>query len=849
VDCQIRNTDWSPHTPPPNPRFELQSEEITVEGTSEEVHSTTYFLDGEKGEIVGAAAAQNSVATVDSTEDLSLGEFLARPTTIDTFVWSTADAIGNIKSISPWQLLINTAAVKRKLENYAFMRAKLHVKVLINATPFQYGSLRVFYQPLDGILTRKFRGLAASMLVPKSQLPGFYVDPAKNAGGEMELPFVYHENWLDIISNSDVTNFGSLFYTVFANLDVCLTGGPSTVTVRTLAWLTDVELMGSTGKLTLQSDEYGEGSVSKPATAIANAASFLTQIPIIGPFARATQIGASAVSRIASIFGFTNVPNIENVHPYYPMNAPHLATAEISVPYQKLALDPKTELSIDPSPFGVKGQDELALSFLKQKESYFGTTTWSTTGIADDLLFTARVTPDLKIADNILGIASAIVGRRTNMTPLAHIGAMFENWRGSIKFRFKIVCTKYHKGRLKIQYDPLFNISGTNVDTNITYTHILDLGETDEITITVPYHQALPWLRVDTDVSTNNWNTGGSGPRTTNSDNGTIAIRIYNALEAPITSTVRILAYVSAGDDFEFANPSGSILSTGTSKLPSLFELQSEEVNHVHFGTPVNPDPNRYGLNFGESIHSLRKLLHRMVIMDTVPLPVGVASAYNVYRKGLLRMPYSPGYYTGSTFLTQANGVVTAGAKRYAFNTMHPMVWVSSMFVGYRGSANFCVTTNSPKVVPNDIRFIRTTDVDALTITNRFCALQTSILGSASQSTKAAALDVVNFNRNGLAGMAMISGSTNPTGVFNLPDYNCFNFSLCNPSAYVEGISADGTDRQGALVVITSANTTATDELGYTTVITAMGAGPDFTCIFFCCTPTIDWQLGDPVPV
>lgn len=833
--------------------FKLQSENIdntdTTGGTGNENFSTTYFIDSDIGELQKAENSINTMATVDSTEDLSLGEFLARPVTIDTFIWNTTDPLGLLRTIEPWRLLINTVAVKRKLENFAFMRAKMHIKVLINATPFQFGTLRVSYQPMDGFLTRKFRASATSNLIPLSQLPGFYVYPSKNAGGQIELPFVFNRNWLDITSNSDVTDFGSLFYAVFANLDVAISGGPSNVTVRTMAWFSDVELMGSTGKLTLQSDEYGDGSISKPATAVANIASYLTKIPIIGPFARATQIGAGAVSKIASIFGFTNVPNIENVSPFYPMSAPHLATAEISVPYQKLALDPKTELSIDPTPFGVKGHDELAMSFLKKKESYFGTALWSTTGLSDDLILSIRVTPDLKISEDIIGIAAAVVGKRTNMTPLSHVGALFENWRGSLKFRFKVIGTKYHKGRLKISYDPIFNISATNVDTNIVYNHIMDLGETDEVTITVPYHQELGWFRTDTDSSSNNWSTTALATRFP-SDNGTMSVRIYNTLEAPVSSTVRILVYVSAGDDFEFANPSGGVTSTGTAILPSLFALQSEEVHEVHFGTPVIPDENRYGLNFGESVHSLRKLLHRMVIMDTVPLPVGTVSAYNVYRKGLMRMPYSPGFNNDpGAWPTLANGVVTAGSKKYSFNTMHPMTWVTSMYIGFRGGTNFCITTNSPKIVPNDIRVVRVTDTGGVTSANRVVVRQTSILGSASFSVKTAGLDVINFNRNGLAGMAMTSAGLNPSCIFNLPDYNNSNFSMANPLHYIEGANMDGTDRQGALVSVTTANTTATDELGYTTLITAVGAGTDFTCIFMCCTPTIDWIVGDPVPV
>lgn len=844
-----------------------QNSEMAGE-TQVETQSIVQFVDSTPGEIHIAADSQNTVATVDSTADLSLGTFLARPTTIHTFNWLKADPIGVLATIQPWQLFLSNTAIKKKIDNYGFLRGKLHIKILINATPFQFGLMRAAYTPVDGLVTNKVAGTAAIQLIPYSQQPGIYIEPAENAGGELELPFVYHKNWLDITSNTDVGAFGTLRFVVYAPLDVAITGGSSSLTVRVLAWMTDVELMASTAKLTLQGDdEYGTGAISAPATAIASAASYLTNIPVIGRFARATQIGASAVSKIASLFGFTNVPNIENVNALYPMTAPQLATAEISVPYQKLALDPKTELSIDPTPFGVKGEDQLALSFIKKQESFFGSTVWTTTNVPDDRLMTLRVTPDLKGFDAIVNTVPTNVGFRVNHTPLSYTANMFDAWRGSLKFRFKVVCTKYHKGRLKFSFDPIENISSVNPVTNECYTHILDLGESDELTVTVPYHQALAWLQTDSRSDSSNWVTSAVLAPRPEIDNGQMVIRVFNALEAPLSpSTISILAYVSGGDDFELANPSGSISSTGVGKLPSLFRLQGEEgisdlevlssqfslqgkATIVTFGDDVRPSPDRYGLNYGESIHSLRKLLHRSVVMDTVPLPTGAASSYNIYRKGLCRMPYCPGY-TPVAFPTQATKKVAAsGNAPYAFNTMHPLVWVAGMFVGYRGSTNFCLTTNSPQITPDDIRFTRATDSAAITATNRVIVLQTSILGSASLSVKCAGLDVINYTRNGLAGYALTSSSSSPSGIFNFPDYNNCNFAYCNPEAYIEGAVVDHTDEQAVVATVTSANATATDEIGYTTLMTSVGAGPDFTCIFFLCCPTVDYLIGDPTPV
>ncbi len=829
--------------------FYLQGEVVPSNATE----GTVTFQEESAGDLILASNANDSVAIADSTPDLQLGAFLERPITIDTFTWSTTDPVGVTRTLTPWSLFMNTTSVKNKLNNYAFLRGKLHVKVVINATPFQYGLMKTAYTPLQGFVPNRVRTTTTDTVlrVPYSQQPGFYISPQTNEGGEMELPFLYHKNWLNITSLSDVQSMGTLRYVIFAPLAVAISTAPLNITVKTVAWLTDVELMGATASLALQGDEYGQGSISKPATSVASVAGMLTKVPILGPFARATQIGATAVASIASIFGFTNPPVISNVEPRYIMSAPHLATAEISVPYQKLAYDPKTELSIDSTPFGGPKEDELSINFLKKKESFFGSTTWSTSDAEAVQLFNARITPTLKNLTNILtsGSPFTTVGYRHYNTPLSHLSYMFNNWRGTLKVRMRVVCSKYHKGRLKISWDPVADVTATNPDLNVCYNQIVDIGETQDVVFEIPYHQAKAWARTDAQGSVQGWTTGSANAPDSDTDNGVLSVRIYNTLEAPSTSSVTLLFYVSAGDDFEFNNPKSGISAGGDLYVPSFFALQGDVTEHT-IGEKAQPADNRYHLNFGESTLSLRKLLHRSSVVDTVPLPNGVVSATNLYRKGIFRIPYTPGFVTTS-WPTTANKVVDnvlGGSANYAFNTMHPIPFIASMYVGTRGGVNYTVTVNSPKVVPDDIRVTRIADTGGLTTTNRVVSLQSSVLGTASLSTKCSRLGAYYYLRDGTAGMALTSARAAPSVQFCIPDYNSCNFTLVDPTTWVEGSSIDDTNTQGVVVTLNIANTTSTDEIGYSTVITNAGTGVDFTCFYFLCCPTIDNMKGDATP-
>lgn len=832
----------------------LQGDEDVSSGapTTEVPGATLEFTESTPCDMYMFPPASNPVAECDATKEVDLGSFLARPVVIDTQTWATTDIDGPFASIYPWQLFLESPAVKKKIDNYAFMRGCLHVKFVINGTPFQFGLMRASYRPLPVLVKSKTANVDSTRLgrlIQRSQQPGVYLDPSTCSGGEMSLPFFYHKNWLDITSLENVANFGVINFDVFAILQNALSTGSNSVTIRTFAWMTDVELMGPTSKLSLQGDEYGDSPISGPATAVANVASYLVDVPIIGSFARATEIGARTLSKVASFFGFTNVPNISNVDPVYCMSTPHLATAEISVPFQKLALDPKTELSIDPSLFGLDGQDELSMAYLKKKESLYSVALWETTNAVDTKLHNARVTPSLNYNVAIQNSVPATVGYKTYHPPLAYISQLFKHWRGSLKFRFKVVASKYHKGRLKIAFDPVNDISTTVTETNEVYVHVLDLAETNEITIEVPYHQAQAWLEV-AQSQNNDWNDGTALAPVSGAHNGSLSVSVFNALEAPVApSTVYIMCYVSGGDDFEFANPQGWVSNGGTSYVPSFFALQGEEVPATAvFGTPSTPHPDRYGLNFGESVLSLRKLLHRSQIADTFPVPAGTGNASMLVRKSFLRMPYCPGY-TPENMGTQANKVVAAsGTANFAFNTMHMMTWISAMFCGYRGSTNFTVTVSNPSIKYDDIRIVRLTDNGGPTAANRFGAIATTILASASASTRASRFNSYYNLRDGLAGAVVSAANVAPSVQFTLPNNLGYNFAFVNWDNYIQGSEDDGTNEEAALLTLTATNPTSTDQLAYTTIQTAVGAGADFTCLFFLSTPVVYYMLGDATP-
>jgi hypothetical protein len=582
----------------------------------------------------------------------------------------------------------------------------------------------------------------------------------------------------------------------------------------------------------------------------------LAHVPMIGRFARATEIGASAVSKMASLFGYTNVPVITDVAPFQPMNAPFLASAQIGTPLQKLALDPKQELSIDPSLHGFGSVDELAIANLKSKESYFGATSWATSDPAGTLIFNCQVTPTLNGQLPITNTSSFTAGTRVWHTPLSWLSSMFTNWRGDIIIRCKIVCTKFHKGRLKISYDPVYDIGTNDPPENSVYTQILDIGENDDVEFRIPYHQALAWLNVR-NANTPGWSPGlPSNPSDQRFDNGMLTVRVLTALTAPVSGSVGLLFFVRGADNFELANPSDRVNAQATSgnQVPSFFALQAEDTVDVvtkviSLGPPAMNMPERYGLNFGECVSSLRTLLHRASVIDIVPMTAAATGTTGYFQKTFHRMPYTPGYDPSMPVTTAPNSVAIGSSSPYSFNNMHIMPYVASPFVGYRGSTNVYVTPVVDRYGSlDDARVSRVTTTGRTFAAYTYGLFQTVSAYGASASAQARALDVTSLPP-GPAGMATTSNRTNATLTFNLPDYNGFNFSLVNPSTYLSGSASDGTDRQGASYQATFRSTVASDNNQQVAMfVSEASAGPDFTCLYFLCVPTMDYVLNIPVP-
>jgi len=411
---------------------------------------------------------------------------------------------------------------------------------------------------------------------------------------------------------------------------------------------------------------------------------------------------------------------------------------------------------------------------------------------------------------------------------------MFKQWRGSIILHLKIVASKFQKGRLKISYDPRNDISTTSPSTNTVYTQILDIGETDDVDIEIPYHQDTPWLDVPS-FTGNNYGLTATPP-VIGQHNGVLTIRVLTNLTAPATSSIGIILSVRGGNDLEFANPVDALPTYYPASLMALQASEKVDIKPLKWvmGADPHTHKDRYGLNFGEDICSLRNILHRSSSVKTEWLLLS-ASSMNWIRKLVRIMPASPGFDTNANFAVNKI-VATTGTAKYNCAPFHPMTYISAPFLGYRGGATFTFTPNCPYQYDMfDIRAVR----GCSTSTLNDCCKVDAIPASASGPNRAIQITQTIDRFAGNSGMAITATKTNNSLVFNVPDFKKYNFSLFDPSKFITGNSADGTDTSCAIInALVPANSSA--EVAYTFTQLEECAGPDFTCLFFLNCPTLD---------
>jgi hypothetical protein len=626
-------------------------------------------------------------------EDVSLDNFFSRPLKIGVFTWPVGTEFA--QTINPWTVFFSNPRVLNRIVNYNLLSCKLKVKFVLNGSGFHYGRVLASYQPLfkyDGFTLT--RDLIASDLVGASQRPHVFLNPTDSMGGIMTLPFVWPNNAL-LIPFQEWADMGRIWMRSFQNLKHA-NGADDGITITVFAWAEDVKLSVPTanqpGSIQPQtgSDEYGNGIVSKPANVIAGLATKLSTIPSIAPYAMATATVASAVGQAADAYGFSRPVQVEPTRFVEPVFVDNMANVSGHDTSQKLTFDPKAELTIDPRTMGLGGADEMTIASIASKESYLTQFNWAVADTPERLLWNSVVTPS---------VWNDGPGTELHMPACCFACLPFRSWRGTMRFRFQIVASAYHKGRLKVVYDPSYPLTN---EYNTNYMYIVDIAKERDFTVDIGWGSARSMV--------DHANPGADPPQhrvaklsTVPSyiGNGIVSVYVVNDLAVPntmVNNDVAVNVFVSAGPDFEVFNPSNAFVDSYTYFNPPTLTPQTsmqpyapasegagmEQEDVPEYQTPVTqlatkqPESGIDSIFYGDPIRSIRQVMKRYCFTRAW---TARTTAANWHSWIIPNMPMQRGNYAGA--------YDTAVTGAYGYNNVTPITYFTPAFVCRRGSTRF----------------------------------------------------------------------------------------------------------------------------------------------------------------
>lgn len=820
----------------------------------------------------------------DTSTGADLAGFLRRPVNIYQKDWSLGGTLDYATSqFKPWHLFFNHTAIKKKLDNYYMLKCNLKLKLVINASPFYYSGALMTYQPLTQFNPTITTLGGLRELVPFSQRPHIYFYPQNNQGGTMTLPFFYHKEWLDATSSQDLQDMGTVTLMSLEELRNANAVVGTNCTIQIYAWAEDLQLAGPTLQLAVQSseipivhskryhcahaikdiyqvsrivatgitltnfvvqskemkhkgkkDEYHhEGTISKPASAIAKLTGQLSNVPVIGPFMTATSMAADGVAGIANLFGYTDVPVIDDVHEFKNQPFPQFAATEIGIPIEKATIDAKNELSIDPKITYHDTGDELAIKNLVTRESFINTFDWDASDVEGTLLFNFGVNPSIQRVNVSTG------SRQLYQTPMGYLSRCFKYWRGDIKFRFKFLASQYHRGRVRITWDPHGDLSGTADTTTTCYTKIVDITENSDVTFIVPYTQPTAYLPVATDL-TEEHNSGVSIFPGQVFNNGILTMRVLTEQTSPVASaTITVAAFISGCENLVFAAPE-ELNANMSPYIVQSTEVDYDASSNEEYQLGLKGSSPYPGLNLvymGESITSMRQLLRRTTSTGYYPFDYTYSASNKlvILRSFIRRVPIFPGYDPNGT--SSANGIVVAGAKTYNWTAWSYNAYMSLCYIGHRGAMNWHLNTYTTQKARN------------LTIgrgSENLSAGNYSLSSGTSSSGFGHVDRAMRGNvKSGQMGISLTNQETQAAVSISMPMYSQYKFHSNAAATRTEGDTADGTtdDCVVATAAFTPSEITDFTNGGFN-YYSSIGA--DYTFVFFLNAPML--HLYDTTP-
>lgn len=452
---------------------------------------------------------------------------------IDTFEWNTSQTQSALlqKYQLPYQMVKKENITPCRMPNtlpftiHRYWRGDLEVKIHINANKFQIGSLQCswYYSPdFDAKIGERMN------IWTQSQTHHTIINAATSNEVSMIIPYKYHLPYLHTKPRDDMPspplNLGTLYIRVLNPLTTSVSG-PTRANVSVFIRSFNNEFTGMIA-----------GDLDKIET-------------VADPeMDRLIETGIGVLNMLHPDQNRDNPPNIRAPSMFVPMGSHSWCVGTgLDEPLHPMRLDARGQT---PHPPGIEVNGEMEINNVIRKFSFVKTIEWTKNANKGEIIFQADVSPFSKeLAHYWPPTSDSRVGTYA-ITPVGIISNMFYGWRGTIEYRFDVVASQFHTGRLLVGFVP-----GVTNSSNVTFAHlrastnmVFSLQEADQFVFKVPYICNKPYWPREYAGDYDKQNMGAPSR---------IFMGVLNQLipMESVSDKVFINMYMRAGEDFEIMVP------------------------------------------------------------------------------------------------------------------------------------------------------------------------------------------------------------------------------------------------------------------------------------------------------
>jgi hypothetical protein len=510
-------------------------------------------------------------------------DILKHPVLIDTVTWDT--------SMIPGQELASFSIPKvfadidnfhaRMLQVYAYFKPTVKIRFIINSTKFHQGKLICFYDPMESTV---IAGTALQKRVRNQYMatgqPNVLLDAGYSNTGEIEIPFEHVLSYMTTNSAERAPQMGTIYIMVLNSLKVS-TGATPELDLQIMLSCSNVELHipmrpHTVNLVSIAKDPHGfePESISsliptlkiKPSSGIQQVmeSSWTSLKTIPSAFWNLFTGNWNGLGDDMNTLWTSTKDRFEGGFKMLGMDKPttldnkttNMLSTTAPIAHMK-GVDGSIRLAATPSggytrmDFSAANEGEMNIKEIIKTKMLFQQLDWSTIQSEGFPLLTIPIHPGLC---NSAPDSTHAGYTSLNPTFLSYVSLAYEQWHGSINFRFDFTATQFHTGRILAVFEPNSSTTGAIADLqhySNNPSYLFDLHENKTFEINIPFVSSTPRKATTNPTSITAINTDDELSL------GQLYLFIYTPLAVTnnVPTDIAINCYISAGDDFVFEIP------------------------------------------------------------------------------------------------------------------------------------------------------------------------------------------------------------------------------------------------------------------------------------------------------